>query len=32
MKMIEIIVIANVIVTGILCWMHIEDIQDIWKK
>jgi len=30
--MIEIIVIANVIVTGILCWMHIEDIQDIWKK
>ncbi len=30
--MIEIIVIANLIVTGILCWMHIEDIQDIWKK
>ena len=30
--MIEIIVIANVIVTGILCWMHIEDFEDYWKR
>ena len=30
--MIEIVVIANVIITGILCWMHIEDFEDYWKR
>jgi hypothetical protein len=30
--MIEIIVIANIIITGVLCWMHLEDFEDYWKR